>query len=70
MKDVIDPLNGAPRDVEIGEIAFEEIDAGQMREIFAMAGDQAVGDAHLLAAANELFCEVGSDEARATCDEV
>ena len=41
-----------------------------MREVLAMAGDQAVDDADLFAAADELFCKVGSDEARATRDEV
>ena len=70
MEDVVDPLHGAPRDRQIGQISFEEIDTGQMREVFAMAGDQAVDDANLFAAANELFCKVGSDEARATCDEI
>ena len=35
-----------------------------------MAGDQAVGNADLFAAANELFGEVRSDEAGATGDEV
>ena len=70
MQDVVDALHGARRDRKIGEVAFEEIDAGQMREVLAMAGDQAVGDADLLAAADELFCEVGSDEAGATGDEV
>ena len=45
MQDVVDALHGARRDREIGEIAFEEIDAGQMREVLAVAGDQAVDDA-------------------------
>ena len=70
MQDVVDPLHRALRDRQIGEIAFEEIDAGQMREVLAMAGDQAVDDADLFAAAYELFCEVGSDEARTTGYEV
>jgi hypothetical protein len=35
-----------------------------------MAGDQAVGDAHLFAAPKELFCQVGADEAGATRNEV
>jgi len=35
-----------------------------------MPGYQAVGDAYLLAAANELFRKMGSDEAGATGDEV
>ena len=34
----------------IGEIAFEELDAGQVIEIAPLAGDQAVDDAHALAA--------------------
>ena len=41
-----------------------------MREVLALAGDQAVDDAHALAAAEELFSEVRADEAGATGDEV
>ena len=70
MEDVVDPLHRVLRDREVGEIAFEEIDAGEMREVFTMAGDQAVDHADLFAAANQLFCKVGSDEAGATGDEV
>ena len=55
---------------EIGDVAFEELDARQMREVLAVAGDQAVGDADAFAAADELFCEVGTDEAGAAGDEV
>ena len=70
MEDVVDALDGALRDREIGEIAFEELDAGEVREVLALAGDQAVDDADLFAAANQFFCQVGSDEAGAAGDEV
>ena len=50
MEDVVDSLDGVLRDREIGQISFAEIDAGEMREVFAMAGDQAVDDAYLFAA--------------------
>jgi hypothetical protein len=70
MEDIVDPLHCAIRDGEVGEISFEEIDAGELREVFAVARDQAVDDADLFAAAHELFCKVGSDEAGAPCDKV
>ena len=70
MKDVIDPVDGAGRDGEIGEVAFDEFNAGDVRQVLALAGDQAVDDAHASAAADELFREVGTDEAGAAGDEV
>ena len=70
MEDVIGPLHRTLRDREVGEIAFEKIDAGEVREVFTMAGDQAVDHADLFAAANQLFCKVRSDEAGATRYEV
>ena len=70
MQDVIDALHGARRKGEVGDIAFEEFDAGQMREVLAVAGDQAVGDTNPFAAAYELFGKVGTDETCTTGDEV
>ena len=55
---------------QIREIAFEELHAGHVIEIAALAGDQAVDDADMVAAPDELFGEVGSDEARAAGDEI
>ncbi len=43
---------------------------GQMREVLALARDQAVDDADALAAANELFAQVRSNEAGAAGDEI
>ena len=70
MQDEIDALHGARGDREVGDIAFEKLDARQMGEVLAMAGDQAVGDTNPFAATYELFCKVGPDEARATSDQV
>ena len=58
MQDEIDALHGARGDREVGDIAFEELDARQMGEVLAVAGDQAIGDTDALAAAYEFFCEV------------
>ena len=70
MEDVVDPLHRLLRDRKVGEISFDEIDAGEMRKILTMTGDEAVDHANLLAAVNQLFCKVGADEAGATCDEI
>jgi hypothetical protein len=70
MQHVVDPLDSALRDCKVGEVPFNELDAREMCEISAMARNEAVDDTNPFAAANELFCQVGSDEARATRDEV
>ena len=70
MQDVVHPLHRALRHREVCEVAFDELNARHMREVLAMAGNEAVGDADALAAARQLFCEVGSDEACPTGDEV
>jgi streptomycin 6-kinase len=41
-----------------------------MCEVAPMAGNQAVDDANLFTTPEKLFCKVGTDEARATRDEV
>ena len=45
------PSTARAANVEVGEVAFEELDARQVREIRALAGDQAVDDADAVAAA-------------------
>ena len=42
MEDVVHPLHRVLRDAEVGEIAFEEIGAVELREILAIAGNQTV----------------------------
>ena len=70
MQDIVNTLDCPLCDGEIREIPFEEVDAREMCEIFAMTGNQAVNDAYLFAAPDKLFCQVGSNEACATRDEV
>ncbi len=70
VKDVIHALHRPPCDGEVREVAFEEVDAGYVRKIAAMSRNQAIGDTHAFAAACELFCEMGSDEAGSACNEV
>ena len=47
-----------------------KLDAGRCARFCALAGDEAVDDAHAVAAAEQLFREVGADEAGAAGDEV
>ena len=70
MQDVVHSLHGAPGHPEIREVPLEEIDALDVRQVAAMAGDETIGDADAFAAADELFCQVGTDEARTTCNQV
>jgi hypothetical protein len=58
VKDVLDALGCADRHVRVREIAFEEIDALEVLEVAALAGDQTVDDSHAVPAANELLDKV------------
>jgi hypothetical protein len=70
MKDIFHAVDGAVRHVGGGKVALEEFDALDMIEIAPLAGDQAVDDADAMTAPDELFGEMGSDEARAACNEI
>ena len=65
MEHVIHPVDGPLGDGRLGEIAFQEINARDLLEVAALPGDEAVDDAYAVAAADELFGEVRSDEAGA-----
>jgi hypothetical protein len=41
-----------------------------VRKVPAVPGDEAVDDAHALAAPRQFLCKVRPDEARTTCDEI
>jgi hypothetical protein len=62
MEDVVHPLRCAPGEGELGEVSFEEVDAGNVIEIAALARDQAIGDTDGVTAANEFFAEMRTDE--------
>ena len=70
MQHVIHALRSALRERQIGEVAFEELDARNVIEIAPVAGDEAVGDADAVAAADEFFREMRADEPGAAGDEV
>jgi hypothetical protein len=70
MQDVIDSVDGAAGDILLGEIAFDEFHAGDVREILTLAGHQVVDDANAFAAADELFCQMGADETGAAGHEI
>ena len=70
MEDILHAVRGAAGHVADREIALEEFDALDVIEIAPLAGDQAVDDADAMAAPDELFGEMGSDEARAACNEI
>ena len=63
-------VDSAARHIAGGKVALEEFDALDMIEVAPLAGDQAVDDADAMAAPDELFGEMGSDEARAAGNEV
>ncbi len=70
MEDVVDALHRAFSDARLREVAFEKFDARNVRDVAALAGNQAVDDADPVAAANELLGEVRSDETSAAGDEI
>jgi hypothetical protein len=70
MEDVIAAVGGTLRDGEIGQIAFEKVDAFQVIEVAATAGDQVIDNANRIAAAKQFFRKMRSDEAGAAGHEV
>ena len=66
MQHVIHAGHRRARDIEIRQIALDELDRAQVREVAPVAGDQTVGHAHALAAPFEFFGEMRADEACAT----
>ena len=70
MKDVVDALDDAFRNLEIGEIAFDEFDFRQVRDILALASNQAVDHPYALAATDEFFSQVRTNEAGPAGDQV
>ena len=70
MQHVVHAIDRPPGDCQVGQVAFDELHAGERHEVSPIAGDEVVGDAHTRAAAEQFFREVGSDEAGAAGDEV
>ena len=58
------------RDSEIGKVALDELDVRHVRQIGALARDEAVHDADAFAAAAQFFTEMRSDEPRAASNKI
>jgi hypothetical protein len=67
---VFTALRRAPGEIEVGQVSLEELDVRNVIDIALLAGDEGVGDADPMPAANELGRQVGSDEPRAAGDEI
>ena len=69
MDDVVDAVDGAPHGTHIAQIALNEIDlvasGAQIRQI---AARQVIEDANVLAARQQRFDNVRSNEPCSTCD--
>ena len=65
MQHEVDAVHCLSREREVREIALEELDAAEMIEIAALAGDERVGDADAMSPLHELFRQMRPDEARA-----
>ena len=70
MEHVVHATDRAMRDVDVGEVAVNELDLRQVREVLALAGDQAVDHANGFATTDEGFGEMGPDEPGAPGDEI
>jgi hypothetical protein len=62
--------DGALGEREVRKVSLKQLDAGNVRQVFALTGDEAVRHAHAFTAANQLFDEVRSDESGAAGDEI
>jgi hypothetical protein len=67
---VVHTLDRAARHLDIGQVPLDQLDLRQMREVLALSGDKTVDDADARAAANELFCQMGTDETGAAGHEI
>ena len=70
MQHVVGVGHGLCRDVEVGEIAFDQLDARQVLEIAPLSGDETVGHAHGMSTPDQLLCQMRSDEAGAAGYEI
>ena len=70
MQDEFNPVDGALRERAIRQVALEELDAGNVIQIGALAGDERVRHAHTVAATHELLGQMRPDEARASSYQV
>ena len=66
----IDSLHGALANRHLCEVALEKFHADDVIEVAAFAGDQVVDDPHLMAAPDQLFRQMGTDETGAAGHEV
>src|SRR5678815_4578587 len=70
MQHVVDASHRALGHREVCEVSLNQLDARNVRQVLALAGDEAVRDAHAFTAANQLFNQMGSDESGTAGDEV
>ena len=70
MQHVVHARDGSRCGRQVGKVAFEKLHRREVFEVAALAGNQAVGDADGMAATDELFRQVRSDESRAAGDQV
>ena len=62
MEHIVDAVRCAAREIQIRKIPFEKLYLRQVIEIAAAACDEIIGNADAMAAAEELFRKVRSDE--------
>jgi hypothetical protein len=70
VEDVVGAGDGARGERHVGQVALDQLHAGQVRQVAAVAGAQVVGDADRVAAADELFRQVRPDEPGAAGHEI
>jgi hypothetical protein len=62
MQHEINARDGTLGDVDVRQVAFDELDLAQVGQVLPLPGDQAVDHANTLAATHELFGKVRPDE--------
>ena len=70
MQHVVDAAARPACHGDVGEVALEELHVREVRQVLALAGDQAVHDADGLAATGQFFTEMRSDETCAAGNEI
>src|SRR5262245_9735774 len=70
MKDEVDAVDHGFGDAGLGQVALDEFDFREMCEVSPFPCDEAVDDAHAMAAAHELLGQVRADESSSPGDEI
>src|SRR5262249_8656358 len=66
----LDPRHGPPNCLWIAQVALDQLDSLESRQVLAPAGGEVVEDAHAIAATDQAFHDVRTDETGTAGDQI